>query len=59
MPDNNPHKSKLNEPTSAYQVDKQQGIGEKFDFDKELKKGLTIEEAKEISLKKIRSWWGK
>jgi hypothetical protein len=30
-----------------------------FNFDEEIKKGLTVEEAKKLSKEKIRVWWGK
>ncbi len=30
-----------------------------FDFDTEFTKGLTLEEAKAESIKRIREWWGK
>lgn len=47
---------KAEEPATAYNVSKKQGIGEDFDFDTEFAKGLTVEEAKEIAVKKIRAW---
>jgi len=59
MSEKNPKKEKVQEPTSAYETKKHQGIGKDFNFDEEFKKGLTIEQAKELSLKKIRDWWGK
>jgi len=30
-----------------------------FDFDAEFAKGLTVEEAKSESIRRIREWWGK
>jgi hypothetical protein len=32
---------------------------ETFDFDAEFAKGLTPEEAKAVSIRRIREWWGK
>jgi len=51
--------NKVEEPSMVYSVSKKQGIDENFDFEKEFKKGHTIEEAKAESIKRIREWWGK
>ena len=59
MKDKKPKKDKVEEPASLYEKTKPEGIGEDFDFDKEFEKGYTIEEARAISIKKIREWWGK
>lgn len=59
MKDKKPKKDKVEEPASLYEKTKLEGIGEDFDFDKEFEKGYTIEEARAISIKKIREWWGK
>ncbi|MBP4136615.1 hypothetical protein [Flavobacterium geliluteum] len=54
--------NKVEEP--ALQYDPQQSKFKRidpdtFDFDAEFAKGLTLEEAKEESIKRIREWWGK
>jgi hypothetical protein len=56
-------KSKINkvqEPSVSYPISTlpQKGIGTKtFDFEKEIQSGLSIETAKEVSIKRIRGWW--
>ncbi|MFN3756190.1 MAG: hypothetical protein ACK4RM_04480 [Flavobacterium sp.] len=59
MKDKKPKKDKVEEPASLYGKTKSQGIGKDFDFEKEFERGYTVEEAKAISIKKIREWWGK
>ena len=45
MNDKKANSSKAEEPITAYKTtSKQNGIGENFDFDKELKNGFTSEE---------------
>ncbi|WP_347050531.1 hypothetical protein [Flavobacterium olei] len=54
--------NKVEEPAVEYQAlkPKFEGIDhENFDFDAEFAKGLTLEEAKAESIKRIREWWGK
>ena len=54
--------SKAEEPSVVYESMKlkQKGIDRAtFDFDAEFEKGLTPEEAKGESLRRIREWWGK
>lgn len=54
--------SKVEEPEVWYQISKLKSESEKetdFDFDKEFENGLTLDEAKAESIKKIREWWGK
>lgn len=54
--------NKVEEPTVEYEVQKPifKGIDhETFDFDAEFAKGLTPEEAKAESKRRIREWWGK
>jgi hypothetical protein len=59
MKDKKPKKDKVEEPASLYEKIKSQGIGNDFDFEKEFERGYTVKEAKAISIKKIREWWGK
>ncbi len=61
MEENNENKKEtnLNEPQVNYPQPKlkKQGVNrETFDFDAEFAKGLTSEEAREESLRKIRLW---
>lgn len=54
--------NKVEEPAVEYQALKPKFKGidhETFDFDAEFAKGLTLEEAKAVSIKRIREWWGK
>ncbi|MDX6183879.1 hypothetical protein SGQ44_16565 [Flavobacterium sp. Fl-77] len=54
--------NKVEEPALQYdsRQPKFKGIDpDTFDFDAEFAKGLTPEEAKEESIKRIREWWGK
>ena len=54
--------NKVEEPALQYdpQQPKFKGIDpDTFDFDAEFAKGLTPQQAKEESIKKIREWWGK
>ncbi|WP_202701242.1 hypothetical protein [Flavobacterium sp. UGB4466] len=54
--------SKVEEPAVEYEVQKSNFKGidrETFDFDAEFAKGLTLEEAKAESIRRIREWWGK
>ncbi|WP_433780104.1 hypothetical protein [Flavobacterium anhuiense] len=53
---------KVEEPRVEYEIQKprRQGIDpETFDFDAEFAKGLTPEQAKVESVRRIREWWGK
>lgn len=53
---------KVEEPRVEYEIQKprRQGIdSETFDFDAEFAKGLTPEQAKVESVRRIREWWGK
>ncbi|WP_281631211.1 hypothetical protein [Flavobacterium luteolum] len=55
-------KDKVEESRVEYEIQKprRQGIDlETFDFDAEFAKGLTLEEAKAESIRRIREWWGK
>lgn len=58
-------KSKINkveEPSVSYPISPltQKGISTKpFDFEKEIQSGLSIESAKQESVKRIRGWWEK
>lgn len=55
-------KNKVEEPRVEYEVQKPKFKGidpETFDFDAEFAKGLTLEEAKAESKRRIREWWGK
>jgi hypothetical protein len=54
--------NKVEEPSAVYEVSKTKFKGidrATFDFDEEMKKGYTPEEAKAESIKRIREWWGK
>lgn len=54
--------TKVEEPTVNYSISKvkQKGIERAtFDFDAAFEKGLTLEQAKEESIRRIREWWGK
>ena len=54
--------TKVEEPSVDYESSKTKFKGidrATFDFDEEFKKGLTPEEAKAESLRRIREWWGK
>ncbi|KAF2341681.1 hypothetical protein [Flavobacterium tistrianum] len=58
----NKKNNKVEEPAIEYEIQKprRQGIDpETFDFDAEFAKGLTLEEAKAESIRRIREWWGK
>lgn len=53
-------KNKVEEPRVEYEVQKPKFKGidrETFDFDAEFAKGLTPEEAKAESIRRIREWW--
>jgi hypothetical protein len=53
---------KVEEPAVEYEIQKPKFKGidrETFDFDTQFAKGLTLEEAKAESIKRIREWWGK
>lgn len=54
--------NKVEEPTVAYESSKTKFKGidrATFDFDAEFANGLTLEEAKAESIRRIREWWGK
>ena len=54
--------TKIEEPSMDYETSniKFKGIDRAtFDFDEEVKKGYTPEEAKAESIRRIRGWWGK
>ena len=58
----NPKINKAEEPSAPYEISKIKFKGidrTTFDFDEEFKNGLTPEEAKAESIRKIREWWGK
>lgn len=58
----NPNATKAEEPAVYYESSKlkYKGIDRTtFDFDEEFKNGLTPEEAKAESIRRIREWWGK
>lgn len=58
----NEKNNKVEEPAVDYQPIKSQFKGidhETFDFDAEFAKGLTPEQAKAESIRRIREWWGK
>jgi hypothetical protein len=58
----NPKRNKVEEPSVAYEVSKIKFKGidrATFNFDEEVRNGLTLEEAKAESIKRIRTWWGK
>lgn len=53
-------KNKVEEPRIEYEIQKPKFKGidpETFDFDAEFAKGLTLEEAKVESKRRIREWW--
>ena len=54
--------NKVEEPIVAYESSKTKFKGidrATFDFDAEFANGLTLEEAKAESIRRIREWWGK
>ncbi|MBO9586837.1 MAG: hypothetical protein J7574_21950 [Flavobacterium sp.] len=61
--DSNKENKKINKvegPATEYEIQnpRRQGIDlETFNFDAEFAKGLTLEEAKKESIRKIREWW--
>ncbi|SHF80729.1 hypothetical protein [Flavobacterium defluvii] len=58
----NKKNNKVEEPRVEYEVQKPKFKGidpETFDFDAEFAKGLTPEQAKAESIRRIREWWGK
>ena len=58
----NKKNDKVEEPAVEYEIQKPKFKGidrETFDFDAEFAKGLTLEEAKAESIRRIREWWGK
>jgi hypothetical protein len=58
----NPKVNKVEEPAIVYESSKVKFKGidrATFDFDEEMRKGFTPEEAKVESIKRIRAWWGK
>lgn len=58
----NQKNNKVEEPAVEYEVQKPKFKGidpDTFDFDAEFAKGLTPEQAKAESIRKIREWWGK
>jgi hypothetical protein len=58
----NQKKSKVNEPSTAYEASKVKfkGIDRvTFDFEEEVRNGYTPEEARAESIRRIREWWGK
>ena len=58
----NPKINKAEEPSATYETSKIKFKGidrTTFDFDEEFKNGLTTEEAKAESIRRIREWWGK
>jgi hypothetical protein len=58
----NEKNDKVEEPRVEYEVQKAKIKGidrETSDFDAEFAKGLTLEEAKAESIRRIREWWGK
>jgi hypothetical protein len=58
----NPKIAKVEEPAVTYESSKIKFKGidrATFDFDEEFKNGLTPEEAKAESIRRIREWWGK
>lgn len=57
-----PKINKVEEPSTAYETSKIKFKAidrATFDFDEEFEKGLTPEEAKAESIRRIREWWGK
>lgn len=58
----NQKNNKVEELAAEYEVQKPKLKGidpETFDFDAEFAKGLTPEQAKAESIRRIREWWGK
>ncbi len=58
----NKKNDKVEEPSVEYEAQKPKFKGidpETFDFDAEFAKGLTPEQAKAESIRRIREWWGK
>jgi hypothetical protein len=58
----NPKITKVEEPSIVYESSKIKFKGidrATFNFDEEVRKGFTPEEAKAESIKRIRAWWGK
>ncbi|QSB26667.1 hypothetical protein [Flavobacterium sp. CLA17] len=58
----NQKNNKVEEPAVEYEVQKPKLKGidpDTFDFDAEFAKGLTPEQAKVESIRRIREWWGK
>ena len=58
----NPKVNKVEEPAIVYESSKVKFKGidrATFDFDEEVRKGYTPEEAKAQSIKRIKAWWGK
>jgi len=58
----NPKINKAEKTSAPYEISKIKFKGidrATFDFDEEFKNGLTPEEAKAESIRKIREWWGK
>ncbi|MBQ0907177.1 hypothetical protein KBJ98_00500 [Flavobacterium sp. F-328] len=59
---NKSENSKAEEPSIGYETSKIRFKGidrATFNFDEEVKKGLTPEQAKAESIKRIREWWAK
>ena len=57
MPDKLP---KAEEPEQSYGIKKEEpGNMSEAEFEKQLKKALTLEQAKAESIRRIRKWWGK
>lgn len=58
----NPKINKVEESSVVYESSKVKSKGidrATFDFDEEFKNGLTPDEFKAESIKRIREWWGK
>ena len=58
----NPKITKVEEPNLVYEFSKLKSNGvdsATFDFDTQFKIGLSPEEAKAESIRRIREWWGK
>lgn len=61
LDEENKRNDKVEEPRVEYEIQKHKFKGidrEAFDFDTEFAKGLTLEEAKAESIRRIREWWG-
>ena len=59
---NKSENSKAEEPSIGYEPSKIRFKGidrATFNFDEEVKKGYTPEEAKAESIRRIKGWWGK